>query len=76
MGALCPLFLHSREYINSYIVQFAKENPQLTVYVRQRPGRHPRLVAEYRESRTSLMPRPHSKYGLGMRLVKGCVVLC
>ena len=30
------------------MTEFAKNNPQLTVYMRQRPGRHPRIVAEFR----------------------------
>ncbi|CAI8058383.1 39S ribosomal protein L43, mitochondrial [Geodia barretti] len=36
-----------REFLSETVAQFAKENPHLTVYVRQRPGRHPRIVAEF-----------------------------
>ena len=36
-----------REYITTDVAEFARNNPHLTVYVRQRPGRHPRIVAEF-----------------------------
>ena len=39
--------LFHREFLSETVAQFAKENPHLTVYVRQRPGRHPRIVAEF-----------------------------
>ena len=51
-GGLCnpqcsvSLSLH-REYLSKNVVDFAKSNSHLTVYVRQRPGRHPRIVAEF-----------------------------
>ena len=32
------------------MVDFAKENPQVAVYVRFRPGRAPRLIGEYCKS--------------------------
>ena len=43
-------FLTYREYINEHVVDFAKENPQVAVYVRFRPGRAPRLIGEYCKS--------------------------
>ena len=39
--------LFHREFLSENVAQFAKETPYLTVYVRQRPGRHPRIVAEF-----------------------------
>ena len=43
-------FCVAREYISKNSVQFAKDNPQLTVYVRHRRGRHPRIIGEYCKS--------------------------
>ncbi len=36
-----------RQYLDSHVVQLAKENPHTAIYVRFRPGRHPRLIGEY-----------------------------
>ena len=38
-----------RQYIGNDVVQFARNNPSVSVYVRYRPRRHPRLVGEFRE---------------------------
>ncbi|XP_073236229.1 large ribosomal subunit protein mL43-like [Porites lutea] len=36
-----------REYIDKNVVEFAKNNPEVTVYVRERNGKHPRIVANF-----------------------------
>ena len=36
-----------RKFINDHVVDFAKQNPSIALYVRERPSRHPRFVAEY-----------------------------
>lgn len=36
-----------REYIDKEIVEFAKNNPEVTIYVRERNGKHPRIVANF-----------------------------
>ncbi|RDD40547.1 39S ribosomal protein L43, mitochondrial [Trichoplax sp. H2] len=36
-----------REFINSNAVDFAQKNPQVVVYVRPRPYRHPSIIAEF-----------------------------
>ena len=41
------IFAARREYLDKNVVEFSNSNPQLTVYVRQRPGKHPRIVAEF-----------------------------
>ena len=37
----------SREYIDKNVVEFAKNNPEVTIYVRERNGKHPRIVANF-----------------------------
>ena len=37
----------SRKFINDHVVGFAKQNPSIAIYVRERPSRHPRFVAEF-----------------------------
>ncbi|XP_020913097.1 39S ribosomal protein L43, mitochondrial [Exaiptasia diaphana] len=36
-----------REFIDKSLVDFASKNPQIAVYVRERNGKHPRIVANY-----------------------------
>ena len=36
-----------RKFINDHVVDFAKQNPSIAIYVRERPSRHPRFVAEF-----------------------------
>ncbi|EDO49536.1 predicted protein [Nematostella vectensis] len=36
-----------REYIDSEVLNFAKQNPEVAFYVRERNGKHPRIVAKY-----------------------------
>ncbi|KAM7440505.1 39S ribosomal protein L43 [Porites harrisoni] len=36
-----------REYIDKNVVEFAKNNPEVTIYVRERNGKHPRIVANF-----------------------------
>lgn len=36
-----------REYVNKCLVEFARNNPEIAVYVRERNGKHPRIVANY-----------------------------
>ncbi|XP_067022193.1 large ribosomal subunit protein mL43-like [Acropora muricata] len=36
-----------REYIDKEIVEFATNNPEVTIYVRERNGKHPRIVANF-----------------------------
>ncbi|XP_031555732.1 39S ribosomal protein L43, mitochondrial-like [Actinia tenebrosa] len=36
-----------RDFIDQNVVSFAKSNPQVAVYVRERNGKHPRIVANY-----------------------------
>ena len=42
-----PGFFFFREYVDKNVVQFARQNPQVTIYVRERNGQHPRIVANY-----------------------------
>ncbi|XP_003389470.2 PREDICTED: 39S ribosomal protein L43, mitochondrial-like [Amphimedon queenslandica] len=37
----------TRDYLNSHVIQLAKNHPEVAFYVRPRKYRHPRLVAEY-----------------------------
>ena len=41
------LWLFDREYIDKEIVEFATNNPEVTIYVRERNGKHPRIVANF-----------------------------
>lgn len=41
------LWLFDREYIDKEIVEFANNNPEVTIYVRERNGKHPRIVANF-----------------------------
>ena len=41
------LVFFCRQYINNEVVQFARDNPGVAVYVRYRPKRHPRLIGEF-----------------------------
>jgi len=43
--------ISNREFIDNEVVKFSTDNPQTAVYVRFRPGRHPRLVGEYCEAK-------------------------
>ncbi|KAL5477902.1 hypothetical protein EMCRGX_G024757 [Ephydatia muelleri] len=36
-----------REYIDTHVIKFALANPQVSVYVRHRPSRHPRIIGEF-----------------------------
>ena len=36
-----------RKFINDHVVDFAKQNSSIAIYVRERPSRHPRFVAEF-----------------------------
>ena len=36
-----------RKFINDHVVDIAKQNPSIAIYVRERPSRHPRFVAEF-----------------------------
>ena len=38
-----------REYIDTHVIKFALANPQVSVYVRHRPSRHPRIIGEFRK---------------------------
>jgi large subunit ribosomal protein L43 len=42
-----------REYIDSDVTTFAKLNPAVAVYVRERRRRHPRLVGEFCKNRAA-----------------------
>ncbi|XP_065893573.1 large ribosomal subunit protein mL43-like [Dysidea avara] len=44
-----------RKFINDHVVEFAKSNPSVAVYVRERPGFHPRLVAEFLNGRSQIV---------------------
>lgn len=44
------LFCFNRQYIDTEVVQFARDNPGVAVYVRYRPRRHPRLIGEFCKS--------------------------
>lgn len=44
-----------RKFINDHIVDFAKQNPSIAIYVRERPSRHPRFVAEYLNGRSQVV---------------------
>lgn len=41
----CVLFC--REYIDKNIVQFAKDNPGISVYVMERSGKHPTITGHF-----------------------------
>ena len=43
------MFLSGNTYIVKEIVEFAKNNPEVTIYVRERNGKHPRIVANFRK---------------------------
>ncbi|KAL9968269.1 hypothetical protein ACROYT_G026622 [Oculina patagonica] len=36
-----------REFIDKNIVDFAKNNPGIAIYVRERNGKHPRIIANF-----------------------------
>ena len=70
---LCDVNAHPhRDYLANRVADFAQSNPKLTVYVRQRPGRHPRIVAEFCE----LFPIPHLCICVfAMRMYLSCIVV-
>lgn len=41
----CVLFC--REYIDKNIVQFAKDNPGISIYVMERSGKHPTITGHF-----------------------------
>ncbi|KAJ7391750.1 39S ribosomal protein L43, mitochondrial [Desmophyllum pertusum] len=44
-----------REFIDKNIVDFAKSNPGVAIYVRERNGKHPRLVANFINGNTKVV---------------------
>jgi large subunit ribosomal protein L43 len=44
-----------REYIDQRVTGFADKNPEVALYVRHRPSRHPRLVAEYLNGKSKIV---------------------
>ncbi|XP_064392186.1 large ribosomal subunit protein mL43-like [Halichondria panicea] len=52
-----------RQYLDSYVVKLAKEAPHTAIYVRLRPGRHPRLVGEFLNGNSQVVPVPNLSSG-------------
>lgn len=45
-----------REFIDNRVIDFAKQNPAVAVYVRYRPRRHPRLIGEFLNGNSQVVP--------------------
>ncbi|XP_028391040.1 39S ribosomal protein L43, mitochondrial-like [Dendronephthya gigantea] len=46
----CPVGGSSRamrEFVDKKVIKFTESNPNIAVYIVERPGRHPRIVANY-----------------------------
>ena len=49
--------LFFREYIDKNIVQFAKDNPGIAIYVMERSGKHPTITGHFSKLYVAIMGR-------------------